>query len=939
MRKLALSLTLLLCLVLSMLAFASCGEPEPDGCSHEWAAEATVDKASTCTVAGSKSVKCSVCGEKKADTIEALPLAEHTWNAEATVDIPSTCTVAGSKSIKCTACGEKKADSIEALPLANHEWDTIPTIDREPTCEAEGSKSVKCVVCFQPNPDSVTPIETLEHDWADVATEDKAPTCTEDGVKTIKCKECSAKKPGSEEPIPAAHSWGSVYSVDYEPTCDADGSKSLKCTVDGCGAKKPGSEIAIPANHTVEDGEMLAWPTLFTKGEKYGACSACGAEGVTAYVDELEPSIEIIDSSYSGTFVKKWRFSDSILTGGNHFYPTEDDPDGKSLFIEFSFLWNETLKNNVYEQYITFARIANSGGSDHNSFWWFNCADDIEDQWCQYEGGFEPTEGTVTFGPDMPKDGGTKEDYPSIGEYGWHRIGIEISQTAEIVNGAVKYTLETSLYIDGVKVAAYIPSIINEKNYLYTAEIVDGKLEYTDIGDDRYLYIYRIGEAGTRGNNKAYFGMGDLSVRCADKFAQYVEPLTEPVESVIEVEPGVYLDATVFYKLSENTDDPTDEPDEPAEPDEPDVPAECTKHVDANDDYVCDNEGCEEIFFDGCDTKDCLDTDDDGLCDNDDCDKITANKPEPDACKHEGVAYTVIPTLFSEGQKNGHCDECGKDVSFAAPKSEPEIYTFTTDKPATGQAGHTYKTFSIVDEALGEGQVFYPAEENNYEGRDLYLEFSILFNESLEKLNKGTAYIGSIGANGEFYTSSNDRPIWFGLKTNTSGCDCTAAGGFETLGGSVTKGDYSCKPGNNSTFPYVGEYGWHRIGLKYHLEIDWNGTTPEYTTYITVYIDGEEVVEFSFGGLREKSLLYTAEKDSEGNITYTNIDSEMTIDVFRMIEDKANSDKAYLVIGDAYVSAGDGFVLDVEPVENPEAATLTVADGVNLDARVHFAVK
>jgi hypothetical protein len=634
-------------------------------------------------------------------------------------------------------------------------------------------------------------------------------------------------------------------------------------------------------DHCTHEGaeyELVQLPTIFSEGVRAAHCDSCGKD-VSETVEKTEPVTSKLDGSSADVKYEVNVLKDVL--DGKHFYPDEEnDYKGRDLYVEFSLLWNETLENSE-RGWAEFSRLHADGNvKNYDAAYWYSLRADCSSTWGSV-GDFEYGRADkVVFGPNMANPETTPNaQFVNIGEYGWHRIGIQTHQEVVSVEGTkVKYKFTITLYVDGVKASVIEYSDCKHSaNRLFTAEVVDGELVYSDISNATTVLAYRVPEQKLL-DGDAYFVTADTYITAGDGFLLDVEPVANPKAAVFEADSGVSLSAKAFFKTAGAIDEPDDPTDEPVE-------------------------------------------------------------PEPEACKHEGVAYTVIPTLFSEGQKNGHCDECGKDVSFAAPKSEPEIYTFTTDKPASGQAGHTYKTFSIVDEALGEGQVFYPAEENNYEGRDLYLEFSILFNESLEKLNKGTAYIGSIGANGEFYTSSNDRPIWFGLKTNTSGCDCTAAGGFETLGGSVTKGDYTCKPGNNSTFPYVGEYGWHRIGLKYHLEIDWNGTTPEYTTYITIYIDGEEVVEFSFSGLREKSLLYTAEKDSEGNITYTNIDSDMTIDVFRMIEDKANSDKAYLVIGDAYVSAGDGFVLDVEPVENPADATLEVETGVSLGAKAYYKVK
>ena len=542
MKKITVSFFMILCLIVSMLTFVSCGECEEhvddnkdyicDNCDVELKKPEETPKEDD--------------NDKEPETPDEPAGCVHEWASEATVDTEPGCTTAGVKSIKCTKCSEKKEGSEEQIPAA-HSWDDIPTVDFEPTCEYEGQKSVKCTVCFTPNVESITPIETLEHDWADVATEDKAPTCTEDGVKTVKCKECPAKKPGSEEAIPASHTWGITHTVDTPASCNSDGSKSIKCTVAGCGAKKPGSEVAIPATHNVTSGSISIYPTLFVPGERVGTCNTCGLSNVAGIIDTTKPTLKIIDSSYSGTVVQKWNIYTSILKNGSKcFYPTANDEDGMSLFVEFTFLWNETLANNVYTPFVEFARIANSGGGDGNAMWRFTFDDDIEDFSCSVAGGFVPaTKGTVTFGPNCVTE------FPNIGEYGWHRIGVEVRQTCDIVNGAVEYKMYSGLYIDGVMVCEYLLDAeeIYEANYLYTAEIVDGELQYTTMGNARYVYVYRIIEGGTRGSNKAYFAIGDVAGVCGNDFDYAVGPATDPAEDYYEVESGVALPAKVFYRL------------------------------------------------------------------------------------------------------------------------------------------------------------------------------------------------------------------------------------------------------------------------------------------------------------------------------------------------------------------------------------------------------
>lgn len=100
-------------------------------------------KAATCTEEGmTDGEKCSECGEilKKQ---EIIPAAGHKWD-EGKVTKAPTCTGEGVKQFTCTVCDEKKTESVESL---GHDWAADFTIDKEPTAAAPGEKSIHCSRC------------------------------------------------------------------------------------------------------------------------------------------------------------------------------------------------------------------------------------------------------------------------------------------------------------------------------------------------------------------------------------------------------------------------------------------------------------------------------------------------------------------------------------------------------------------------------------------------------------------------------------------------------------------------------------------------------------------------------------------------------------------------------------------------------------------------
>ena len=201
MKKLLLALTLVLCLAASMVALTSCGGGADDG---------------------------DEC--------------EHTWASVATVDEAATCTTDGAKSIKCTACGEKKADSTTVIPAIGHAYDE-GTITTEATCASDGYVTKTCANCGGVNNETIP--ATGNHIWQANASVDSLPTCTTDGQKSIKCIMCQSVKDGSVEVLPASHDWQSEPTIDAEPTADSRGQKSIKCF--NCGEIKPGSVVVLPA--------------------------------------------------------------------------------------------------------------------------------------------------------------------------------------------------------------------------------------------------------------------------------------------------------------------------------------------------------------------------------------------------------------------------------------------------------------------------------------------------------------------------------------------------------------------------------------------------------------------------------------------------------------------------------------------------------------------
>ena len=526
MKKLLLAITLILCLAMALVAFTSCGgDGEDDGCNHTWTAEATVDKAATCTTAGAKSVK-------------------------------------------CTICGEKKEGSDVVVPALGHEYDDGITV--EATCVTDGSVTKTCATCGDVD---VTPIPSSgEHTWADSATVDVEATCYVDGYKSVKCTACNEIKADSTEIIPAGHYWG-LATTDVPATCTTDGVKTVKCV--SCGIQQIGSEEIIPAfGHS--DIATVIVPTIFSEGRIKGTCSTCGT-----YVNEAVGKTEVTLNAYTTT--EKTPYSETANIGdalGNKTFAP-----GNDLYLEFSVLLNSTT-DNINGEGFGYGHIAkkadpNASSAIYKEFSWFYYKPSAK--WCNFKGGFEfSSTKEFTYGPTW-KEYGTAEDIVVLDNYdGWHRFGVQYTQNVYENNGEFTYDVTVTVYVDGVKISQ---SIMDWGAMFYSAEVVDGATVYTQNPDvaNYYVVCYNIASGHLIADNDptAYFPFGDISLTVGTDFAKKVNKLDTPVEGTYVIDEETTLPANQHFEYvrpaSENLYDET--------LDSYDYPVDEIKPADATVDY------------------------------------------------------------------------------------------------------------------------------------------------------------------------------------------------------------------------------------------------------------------------------------------------------------------------------------------------------------------
>ena len=294
-----------------------------------------------------------------------------------------------------------------------------------------------------------------------------------------------------------------------------------------------------------------------TKGGDTTYTDAVKLSALVANRGSEESIYEVIGDSTDNknAFIQDRRniYTDVLDSGAKTFCPTSENPTGNDLLIEYSVFYNEYLVtkiNNGNGPCVT-TRIADSDfKNDSPVCYWSPCAS-CNGSDCTYAGGFETTGGLstpvsdeeVTTPAGIASGGGSYSAYPNIGgpdsenpEYGWHRIGIRVHEEVTTLPTAVsdaEYLFTVTTYIDGVAACKLRGTSLNGRpeNYLYTAtyNAGTGKVEYTDIGASKYLFIYRIKYQGndTGGaDHYAYCVFADAYATCGKEFVQAVEHVT-----------------------------------------------------------------------------------------------------------------------------------------------------------------------------------------------------------------------------------------------------------------------------------------------------------------------------------------------------------------------------------------------------------------------------
>ena len=735
---------------------------------------------------------------------------------------------------------------------------------------------------------------------------------------------CGKKKGGTateaatQKATEHVHTPAADYTVDVAATCGVAGSESKHCTVCGEIIASTVREIPATGNHTLGEWVETTAPTVIADGVKTKTCSVCGYK-VNEAVTKTEATIQTWTAETTGKYSNSKTFAE--IQGDKHFYPTEDNPDGNDLLVEYSLLWNDTLlnlepgTNGATSPRVT-TSITDANGANNNDLTWWSLTNDVNDSWCQFAGGFEAgnlqrvaPDGAAYTPIGMCASGGDYDAYPNIGgadqdnpEYGWHRFGLRFHQ--EVVNEAVVkaggtavYEFAITLYFDGVPVSKLVgkttgdQKVPEEANYLFTAayDETDG-IKYSDNPElDRTVYAILVNTMVAKADTVAYWADADYFYTCGKDFVQKVAPANDPQDTAtIELADGVTKSAKAWYKLVDGS---------------------------ATHDHAYNVE----------------------------------------------VKVTKAATLLADGTKVMKCAYCDatQEVDY---EYYPEVYKW--DKNARNR-------YSPEQTTLGEVR----GDKHFYEeGNDLLIEYSFLWNETTTNLRGGdkqcyldtrlTVADGGKGKNITYWSPSS----------NINMSDCKYAGSFE-YGGIAQNMPDNPYPGFNSgvndgdLYPNIGGenngdgttqvnnlYGWHRVSIRYRNEVTnkdaliadttAGATAATYNLELWVYIDGKLVIHAygtdliytENGKPDEDRKLFSATSDGQGGIVYTENDDLVMHPVCLNSKRAIDNKTVYYSVADISMTVGTDFAQKVVRIDDPTAAQLTVAANKTVTATMWYKI-
>ena len=309
---------------------------------------------------------------------------------------------------------------------------------------------------------------------------------------------------------------------------------------------------------------------------------------------------------------------------------------------------------------------------------------------------------------------------------------------------------------------------------------------------------------------------------------------------------------------------------------------------------------------------------------------------------HEIKNPTGTATLLTPGTRIGDCEACGlcgvveEDVCAAVADA------LTENRYLAGNYTSTmFEEYAYFKDVLAPGETFCPDEENNDEGRDFYFEIDLLWNETMANCAVDEFRFGLINQVGK---KGYLNDLFRFTPKNDSYSRNKYAGGFDyDTAIAVVSGPDGGDAQPFDQYPNLNDsasendWGWHRIGVRYHEQAEVVDEVVVYTCYSYLYIDGvmRWKIELDADTLKNSAqLLYVM--DVSGNYT-ANLDTYYRF-MFWADNIKNSVEKCYMVTANATARAiiPSEFSTGVVPVADPVDSKYVLMDDVVVPAKVFF---
>lgn len=318
------------------------------GHTHQFPAEATVDFPSNCTLTGTKSRRCTICGMKTGTTALAPAPTTHYWRqtsgkaATCTEDglIEYICQISDNLNSKGYPCGVHTYT--EAIPAKGH---TYQVVEDTPAAHGrDGRYLQKCSSCGD-TIDEVRPGDPHQYE----VTSDTEPTCTEDGGITYTCSVCNDSH---TETKPAD---GHDFQETERRDVSGDENGYIKYTCTTCGEQK--EEILHACEHIYENRTETP-ADCETDGKITETCSKCGyvrEEILPAAGHDLAVMMDVLPACESdGYYRAECRVCDYKITEARpalgHSYIIKEETDThviKSCSLCKAEITEEAARRNI----------------------------------------------------------------------------------------------------------------------------------------------------------------------------------------------------------------------------------------------------------------------------------------------------------------------------------------------------------------------------------------------------------------------------------------------------------------------------------------------------------------------------------------------------------------------------------------------------------------